>query len=62
MRCYKAMLLTGSEPSTHAFYRACGFDLTLSRHTWHGLRGQNGVMQEGSSIAVACRTPRSMDQ
>jgi predicted GNAT family N-acyltransferase len=24
--CYKAMLLTGSrEPSTHAFYRACGF-------------------------------------
>ena len=25
--CYKAMLLTGSRtPSTHAFYRACGFD------------------------------------
>lgn len=24
--CYKAMLLTGSEtPSTHAFYRSCGF-------------------------------------
>ncbi|MFI6761927.1 GNAT family N-acetyltransferase [Micromonospora sp. NPDC050417] len=24
--CYKAMLMTGSrEPSTHAFYRACGF-------------------------------------
>jgi GNAT superfamily N-acetyltransferase len=24
--CYKAMLLTGSKnPSTHAFYRACGF-------------------------------------
>lgn len=24
--CYKAMLLTGSRtPSTHAFYRACGF-------------------------------------
>jgi GNAT superfamily N-acetyltransferase len=24
--CYKTMLLTGSrEPSTHAFYRACGF-------------------------------------
>jgi len=25
--CYKAMLLTGSSnPDTHAFYRACGFD------------------------------------
>lgn len=25
--CYKAMLLTGSKtPSTHAYYRACGFD------------------------------------
>jgi GNAT superfamily N-acetyltransferase len=25
--CYKAMLMTGSRrPSTHAFYRACGFD------------------------------------
>lgn len=25
--CYKAMLQTGStNPSTHAFYRACGFD------------------------------------
>jgi hypothetical protein len=24
--CYKVMLLTGSRrPSTHAFYRACGF-------------------------------------
>lgn len=24
--CYKAMLMTGSHrPSTHAFYRACGF-------------------------------------
>ncbi len=24
--CYKAMLMTGSRrPSTHAFYRACGF-------------------------------------
>ena len=25
--CYKAMLMTGSKrPSTHAFYRSCGFD------------------------------------
>ncbi|MEY9905132.1 GNAT superfamily N-acetyltransferase [Catenulispora sp. MAP12-49] len=25
--CYKAMLMTGSQrPSTHAFYKACGFD------------------------------------
>ena len=25
--CYKAMLMTGSKrPSTHGFYRACGFD------------------------------------
>ena len=25
--CYKAMLMTGSRrPSTHSFYRACGFD------------------------------------
>ena len=25
--CYKVMLLTGSsDPDTHAFYRACGFD------------------------------------
>ena len=25
--CYKVMLLTGSSnPDTHAFYRACGFD------------------------------------
>ena len=27
MGCYKVMLMTGSkEESTHAFYRACGFD------------------------------------
>lgn len=30
--CYKAMLLTGSKtPSTHAYYRACGFDPTAKQ-------------------------------
>ncbi|MBP8881191.1 MAG: GNAT family N-acetyltransferase [Dermatophilaceae bacterium] len=30
--CYKVMLLTGSKtPSTHAYYRACGFDPTAKQ-------------------------------